>query len=250
MLAAKGMVDARQKRGTFVRPRADWNLLDGDVLRWQFAEGADPRLLDKLHEVRGIIEPAAARLAADRATDDDLAALDGALDEMAGADGDPPPPSRPTSNFHRALLAATHNELLERMEVVIETGLAERDRLVHGGPSRTTTRCPATEPWSTPIRAQDADRRRDRHARAAGQGRPGRREGTPTEGQPVKIDRIETFLVPPRWLFCRMETDEGWSAGASRSSRAAPRSSAARSRCWPSTSSARTRCASRTTGRC
>jgi len=25
----------------------------------------------------------------------------------------------------------------------------------------------------------------------------------------VKIDRIETFLVPPRWLFCRVSTDEG-----------------------------------------
>src|SRR6478609_2847279 len=59
VLSAKGIVDARQKRCTFVRPRADWHLLDGDVIRWQFAEGADPRLLDKLHEVRSIIEPAA-----------------------------------------------------------------------------------------------------------------------------------------------------------------------------------------------
>jgi galactonate dehydratase len=25
----------------------------------------------------------------------------------------------------------------------------------------------------------------------------------------VKIARIETFLVPPRWLFCRVETDDG-----------------------------------------
>ncbi|MEV4757185.1 galactonate dehydratase [Micromonospora sp. NPDC049559] len=25
----------------------------------------------------------------------------------------------------------------------------------------------------------------------------------------MKIDRIETFLVPPRWLFCRVETDTG-----------------------------------------
>ena len=25
----------------------------------------------------------------------------------------------------------------------------------------------------------------------------------------MKIDRIETFLVPPRWLFCRVSTDEG-----------------------------------------
>jgi len=25
----------------------------------------------------------------------------------------------------------------------------------------------------------------------------------------VKIDRVETFLVPPRWLFCRVSTDQG-----------------------------------------
>ncbi|MBD0735649.1 hypothetical protein BGM09_21345 [Streptomyces sp. CBMA29] len=35
--------------------------------------------------------------------------------------------------FHRALLAATHNELLERMETVIESGLA-RDEIVHSSP--------------------------------------------------------------------------------------------------------------------
>jgi DNA-binding FadR family transcriptional regulator len=132
VLAAKGIVDARQKRGTFVRPRADWNLLDGDVIRWRFAEGADPRLLDNLHEVRGIVEPAAARLAAGRATDDDLAALDGALDEMTAATGDPVAAVAAHLSYHRALLAATHNELLENMEVVMETGLAARDRLVHG----------------------------------------------------------------------------------------------------------------------
>ncbi|MYV51157.1 FCD domain-containing protein, partial [Streptomyces sp. SID3212] len=36
--------------------------------------------------------------------------------------------------FHRALLAATHNELLERMEMVIESGLAHRDQIVHSSP--------------------------------------------------------------------------------------------------------------------
>ena len=25
----------------------------------------------------------------------------------------------------------------------------------------------------------------------------------------MKIARVETFLIPPRWLFCRIETDEG-----------------------------------------
>ncbi|MER7889818.1 FadR/GntR family transcriptional regulator [Micromonospora sp. NPDC094482] len=132
VLTAKGIVDARQKRGTFVRPRADWNLLDGDVIRWQFADGADPRLLDKLQEVRAIIEPAAARLAAARSTPEDVLALDAALAEMTEAHGDPSAAVAADLTFHRALLAATHNELLVRMEVVMETGLAERDRLVHG----------------------------------------------------------------------------------------------------------------------
>jgi GntR family transcriptional regulator, galactonate operon transcriptional repressor len=132
VLAAKGMVDARPKRGTFVRPRADWSLLDGDVLRWQFARAAQPSLFEDLHELRGIVEPGAASLAATRATDADIEALDIALAAMAAAGSDPMAAVAADLAFHRALLAATHNELLVRMEVVIETGLAERDRMVHG----------------------------------------------------------------------------------------------------------------------
>ncbi|MGW2959078.1 FadR/GntR family transcriptional regulator [Streptomyces sp. NPDC001220] len=139
VLAAKGMVDARQKRGTFVRARADWNLLDADVLRWQF-EGAgtadaDRSLLYNLAEVRAIIEPAAVRLAAQRRTEADLVALEDALDAMGRHDAaDPGHAVDADLAFHRALLAATHNELLERMEMVIESGLAHRDRLVHSSP--------------------------------------------------------------------------------------------------------------------
>jgi GntR family transcriptional regulator, galactonate operon transcriptional repressor len=132
VLAAKGMVDARPKRGTFVRPRADWSLLDGDVLRWQFARQTRPRLFEDLHELRSIVEPGAASLAATRAGDDDLAALDAALHGMDAAGADPAAAVAADLAFHRALLAATHNELVLRMEVLIETGLAERDRMVHG----------------------------------------------------------------------------------------------------------------------
>ncbi|MFB7214555.1 FadR/GntR family transcriptional regulator [Streptomyces sp. NPDC056255] len=135
VLAAKGMVDARQKRGTFVRARSDWNLLDADVLRWQFAgatgTGTDLGLLRSLGEVRGIIEPAAVRLAAERRTDTDLAALEGALTAMGEQEGGATLAVEADLAFHRALLAATHNELLERMEMVIESGLAHRDEIVH-----------------------------------------------------------------------------------------------------------------------
>ncbi|MFE9628352.1 FadR/GntR family transcriptional regulator [Streptomyces sp. NPDC006527] len=138
VLAAKGMVDARQKRGTFVRARADWNLLDADVLRWQFEGGrtgeADRALLRNLAEVRAIIEPAAVRLAAERRTDADLAALEDALAAMDRTGSDPAHAVDADLAFHRALLAATHNELLERMEMVLESGLAHRDRIVHSSP--------------------------------------------------------------------------------------------------------------------
>ncbi|MBI0296366.1 FadR family transcriptional regulator [Streptomyces sp. PRKS01-29] len=138
VLAAKGMVDARQKRGTFVRNRSDWNLLDADVLRWQFESDrttdADSALLRNLAEVRGIIEPAAVRLAAERRTDADLAALDAAVDAMARDGSDAAHAVEADLAFHRALLVATHNELLERMEMVIESGLAYRDRIVHSSP--------------------------------------------------------------------------------------------------------------------
>ncbi|WP_329459742.1 FadR/GntR family transcriptional regulator [Streptomyces sp. NBC_01497] len=139
VLAAKGMVDARQKRGTFVTARSDWNLLDADVLRWQFAgstnSGADLALLQNLGEVRGIVEPAAARLAAVRRDATDLETLEAAIDAMAADTGGRAEAAVEADlSFHRALLRATHNELLERMEMVIESGLAHRDEIVHSSP--------------------------------------------------------------------------------------------------------------------
>ncbi|OEV07695.1 FadR/GntR family transcriptional regulator [Streptomyces nanshensis] len=163
VLAAKGMVDARQKRGTFVRPRADWHLLDADVLRWQFefargpAAGAGNPLLRDLGEVRGIVEPAAVRLAAERRTEEDLAVLDEALQAMARASEVGDEAVAADLAFHRALLAASHNEMLERMETVIATGLAFRDRLVHTTGHRPQNPVPSHGAVLDAVRAGDAD---------------------------------------------------------------------------------------------
>jgi DNA-binding FadR family transcriptional regulator len=134
VLAAKGLVAARQKRGTYVRDRVDWNLLDGDVIRWRGESGETEAVLRELAEVRASVEPSAAALAAARRDDADLAELDAALADMATA-------HRPTGGtaaavaadlrWHRALLRATHNELFARMDVFIEPGLRLRDALVH-----------------------------------------------------------------------------------------------------------------------
>lgn len=134
VLADKGLVEARPKRGTVVRPRADWSLLDPDLLRWHYESQAGPAFLDNLAEVRGIVEPAAARLAATRRTDDEIEILRAALAEMANPAATPEDTVRADLAFHRVLLTATHNELLQRMELVIEAGLRARDLLVHNSP--------------------------------------------------------------------------------------------------------------------
>ncbi|MCX5415642.1 FadR/GntR family transcriptional regulator [Streptomyces sp. NBC_00059] len=131
VLAGKGLVDARQKRGTFVRERGHWNLLDADVIRWRVEGGAGEELMRDLADVRSIIEPAAARRAALHRTDADLEALEAALGSMGRAQADSADAGEADAAFHRALLAATGNEMLARMDLLLEPGLRERDRLVH-----------------------------------------------------------------------------------------------------------------------
>ncbi|MFJ8652520.1 FadR/GntR family transcriptional regulator [Streptomyces rochei] len=131
VLAGKGLVDARQKRGTFVRERRHWNLLDADVIRWRVEGGGGGELMRDLADVRSIIEPAAARRAALHRTEADLEALEAALDSMRRAQGDSAAAAEADAAFHRALLAATGNEMLTRMDLFLEPGLRERDRLVH-----------------------------------------------------------------------------------------------------------------------
>lgn len=132
VLMAKGLLEARQRRGTTVLPRSRWNLLDADVIRWRSEVGETQAVLRDLAEVRAVVEPEAASLAALRRTDDDLEVLDAALAAMREAvGGDPQVAAAADLQFHRAMLQATHNEMLARMDVFIEPALLLRDDLVH-----------------------------------------------------------------------------------------------------------------------
>lgn len=132
VLATKGLIDSRQKRGTVVCERKSWRLLDADLLRWQGRQ-PDAAFLQNLAEVRTIVEPAGAKLAATRHTEDDLAELEAALDAMEAAGTEPEALIAADLRFHRALLDAAHNELLSQMGVVLETALRIRDEMVHYG---------------------------------------------------------------------------------------------------------------------
>jgi DNA-binding FadR family transcriptional regulator len=118
VLAAKGLVESRPKVGTRVRPRRDWNLLDPDVLAWQIEAGPDAAFLGQALELRRMIEPAPARLAAERATDAEIAALYEANEAMTAAGDDLDAFMEPDLRFHSLLLEACRNELLEHMSEI------------------------------------------------------------------------------------------------------------------------------------
>ncbi|WP_433856137.1 FadR/GntR family transcriptional regulator [Streptomyces kronopolitis] len=130
VLTAKGILGADTARGTFVRSREDWNLLDADVLRWKLAAGVSSDFYADVLELRRSIEPAAAALAAERRTDDDLAALDAALRAMAASAGDPVMLVRADASFHTAMLVASNNRFYAQMHRVIVPVLVQRDREV------------------------------------------------------------------------------------------------------------------------
>ncbi|HLO34534.1 MAG TPA: FadR/GntR family transcriptional regulator [Candidatus Deferrimicrobium sp.] len=114
VLATKGLVESRSKRGTAVLPRSGWRLLDPDVLAWLTEAGPDPDFLRSVFEVRRIIEPAAARLAAERASAPELAAIEEALEAMATAD-DGAAYLAADVRYHEILVAATHNDHLVQL---------------------------------------------------------------------------------------------------------------------------------------
>jgi DNA-binding FadR family transcriptional regulator len=123
VLAAKGLVESRPRTGTRVRPRRSWNLLDPDVLAWQ-REGAAPApFLRKLTEVRRIVEPAAAGLAAERATGREIEGMEAAFQTMEQALATRPPDydafDQADMRFHRAILEGCHNDVLEQMSGVV-----------------------------------------------------------------------------------------------------------------------------------
>lgn len=123
VLSAKGLVEARPKVGTRVRDARFWNQLDADVLAWRCASMPTADFVQKLSEMREIIEPAAAASAASHRSVAQLKRMQTAFDAMEAA-LDPEAWTTADIDFHEAILAATGNELLVSLFSVIETALS------------------------------------------------------------------------------------------------------------------------------
>jgi DNA-binding FadR family transcriptional regulator len=124
VLSGKGLVRTARRYGTRVLPVEDWNFLDGDVVGWHRRDHPRMRrIFAETTELRCIMEPAAAALAAARASDTQVRAiLDAAYsihperdDVQALFDAD--------CRFHVTILDATHNQVMRQLRQTIVTML-------------------------------------------------------------------------------------------------------------------------------
>ena len=123
MLAAKGLLGARPKQGTFVRPEDAWNLFDTDVLRWLLERRQSLTLLRHFNELRIAVEPAAAALAAATASDAQKAAIGAGLERMRAADSGEDDVLDADIAFHVAVLRASNNPFFAQFRSVVGTAL-------------------------------------------------------------------------------------------------------------------------------
>jgi DNA-binding FadR family transcriptional regulator len=121
-LAAKGMIQSKTRVGTTVLPASHWNMFDPDLMAWRLEAGVDVGFMRNLFEIRFAIEPAAAALAAQRRSEADLAILGGILGEMTRS-ADLETFVAVDLAFHKAILAASANPLMQSIGSVIEAAL-------------------------------------------------------------------------------------------------------------------------------
>lgn len=122
-LAAKGMIVPKARVGTRVLPQSHWHMFDPDIIAWRLQAGMDSDFMRHLFEIRLAIEPAAAMLACRRRTDPELAQLAATLDDMARRSGDLENFVAVDLLFHKTILAATGNPMMQSIGAVIEAAL-------------------------------------------------------------------------------------------------------------------------------
>ena len=131
ILGAKGLIRSRTSDGTRVLPRAEWRLLDPDVMDWRIRAGDTRDLLLELLRVRAVLEPGVVREATLACPPEARARIRAAWEAKVAVyeREDPDLAERRRRfietdlEFHRAFLAAVESPLLGQLFNVIEAAL-------------------------------------------------------------------------------------------------------------------------------
>jgi DNA-binding FadR family transcriptional regulator len=154
VLVAKGLVVSRQRAGVIVRPRAEWHLLDPDVLYWLIQTRPQQDFVDTLFTVRRIFEPAAAALAARVATPEQLQSIAQAYAGMEAA-RTPEQLLEPDVAFHRRIAEATGNDLLAYIGNMLSLALRESIKLTSTLPDTHALSLPRHKAILTALLSRD-----------------------------------------------------------------------------------------------
>jgi GntR family transcriptional repressor for pyruvate dehydrogenase complex len=129
-LNAIGLVEFKQGHGTFIKQLDVQALIRPELLAYVI----DRKRTEQLFEARQTIEPEIARLAALRATESDLTAIEQAWVACRNALQAGQTLHQLSPNFHRAIAEAAHSEVLAMFVDSILIPLAERGLLLQGKP--------------------------------------------------------------------------------------------------------------------
>ncbi|HLH50234.1 MAG TPA: FadR/GntR family transcriptional regulator [Roseiarcus sp.] len=135
-LAAKRLIEVAPKIGTRVLPFSSWNLLDPDVLSWRLNAQFDRRIVEDLYEMRQCFEPRACYLATREGTDEDLEHVRRCYADMLSMLHTPALAASAETEFHLAIIAATHNGLFVTIGGAVKTALRVSFALTQKNPSR------------------------------------------------------------------------------------------------------------------
>jgi DNA-binding FadR family transcriptional regulator len=124
ILTAKGLVLSRPKIGTRVNAPNQWHLLDPDVLSWIFAKEPPRDLLVNLFELRKLVEPEAAALAAQRRSLEQLNRMGAELEVMARESLQTDRGRLADQTFHAILLSAAGNPFLVSLSSSVTAAVA------------------------------------------------------------------------------------------------------------------------------
>ncbi|MDP5040212.1 MAG: FadR family transcriptional regulator, partial [Paraglaciecola sp.] len=124
MLGAKGLITSRPRKGIVVEPASKWNLYDTSVLKWMLESSPSLFVLREFLQMRMAIEPQAAALAAQFATDEQIKQIEQALKGMEAAGSDPTLSLHEADiAFHTSILAASNNRFILQLRDFVSTAL-------------------------------------------------------------------------------------------------------------------------------
>lgn len=129
ILSGKGLVKSRTKSGTRVTDRSEWNMLDIDVLAWMFETKPPEDFIRDVFELRAMIEPPAAALAAQRRSSLDVRHMRVALEDMERHGLLTNEGRAADQAFHRVILVAARNEPLISLGSTIGAAIEWTTRL-------------------------------------------------------------------------------------------------------------------------